>query len=92
MLARTDEESSALVAFYGERLEQPQQKQKKKFKPKKGSNKNINFRSSDNFTQEGLLESWKVEWEKWGVMSSNTIRTFAEWRLMQVGLGVESDQ
>jgi hypothetical protein len=48
------------VAFFSERLQQ----QKRKYKPKKGG-KNINFRASDDFTQQGLLESRKTEWEKW---------------------------
>ena len=38
-----------------------------KYRPKKGGkrSKNINFETSDQFTQSGLTESRKVEWAKW---------------------------
>ena len=38
-----------------------------KYRPKKKGNKskNINFETSDQFTQSGLTESRKVEWAKW---------------------------
>ena len=38
-----------------------------KYRPKKGGKRsqNINFETSDQFTQSGLTESRKVEWAKW---------------------------
>ena len=38
-----------------------------KYRPKKKGkkSKNINFETSDQFTQSGLTESRKVEWDKW---------------------------
>ena len=58
---REREEANALIAFYTDRGVGY------KYRPKKGGkrSKNINFETSDQFTQSGLTESCKVEWNKW---------------------------
>ena len=58
---REREEANALIAFYTDRGVGY------KYRPKKGGkrSKNINFETSDQFTQSGLTESRKVEWAKW---------------------------
>ena len=54
-------EANALIAFETDRGVGY------KYRPKKGGkkSKNINFETSDQFTQSGLTESRKVEWNKW---------------------------
>ena len=58
---RERDEANALIAFYTDRGVGY------KYRPKKGGKKsqNINFETSDQFTQAGLTESRKVEWAKW---------------------------
>ena len=58
---RERDEANALIAFYTDRIVDY------KYRPKKGGkkSKNINFETSDQFTQAGLTESRKVEWAKW---------------------------
>ena len=58
---REREEANALIAFYTDRGVGY------KYRTKKGGkrSKNINFETSDQFTQAGLTESRKVEWAKW---------------------------
>ena len=58
---REREDANALIAFYTDRGVGY------KYRPKKGGkrSKNINFETSDQFTQSGLTESRKVEWAKW---------------------------
>ena len=58
---RERDEANALIAFYTDRGVGY------KYRPKKGGkrSKNINFETSDQFTQSGLTESRKVEWAKW---------------------------
>ena len=58
---RERDETDALIAFYIDRGVGY------KYRPKKGGkrSKNINFETSDQFTQSGLTESRKVEWAKW---------------------------
>ena len=43
-----------------------------KYRPKKKGkkSKNINFETSDQFTQSGLTESRKVEWNKWKLLNA----------------------
>ena len=55
---RERDEANALIAFYTDRGVDY------KYRPKKGGKKsqNINFETSDQFTQAGLTESRKVEW------------------------------
>ena len=48
---REREEANALIAFYADRGGK--------------KSKNINFETSDQFTQSGLTESGKVHWDKW---------------------------
>ena len=58
---RERDETNALIAFYSDRGVGY------KYRPKKGGKRsqNINFETSDQFTQSGLTESRKVEWNKW---------------------------
>ena len=58
---REREEANALFALYTDRGVGY------KYRPKKGGkrSKNINFETSDQFTQSGLTESRKVAWAKW---------------------------
>ena len=58
---RERDETNALIAFYTERGVGYKYRRKKKGK----NSKNINFETSDQFTQSGLTESRKVEWNKW---------------------------
>ena len=58
---RERDEANALIAFYTDRGVGYKYRPKKKGK----SSKNINFETSDQFTQSGLTESRKVEWNKW---------------------------
>ena len=46
-----------------------------KYRPKKKGNKspkNINFETLDQFTQSGLTESRKVEWNQWNILTLYT--------------------
>ena len=58
---RERDETNALIAFYTDRGVGYKYRPKKKGK----NSKNINFETSDQFTQSGLTESRKVEWNKW---------------------------
>ena len=58
---RERDEANALIAFYTDRGVGYKYRPKKKGK----KSKNINFETSDQFTQSGLTESRKVEWNKW---------------------------
>ena len=58
---RERDEANALIAFYTDRGVGYKYRPKKKGK----RSKNINFDTSDQFTQSGLTESRKVEWDKW---------------------------
>ena len=58
-IVREDEEN-ALIAFYTDRGVGYKYRPKKKGK----KSKNINFETSDQFTQSRLTESRKVEWEQ----------------------------
>ena len=58
---RERDETNALIAFYTDRGVGYKYRPKKKGK----KSKNINFETSDQFTQSGLTESRKVEWNKW---------------------------
>ena len=58
---RERDEANALIAFYTDRGVGYKNRPKKKGK----RSKNINFETSDQFTQPGLTESRKVEWDKW---------------------------
>ena len=58
---RERDETNALIAFYTDRGVGYKYRPKKKGK----KSKNINFDLSDQFTQSGLTESRKVEWNKW---------------------------
>ena len=58
---RERDKANALIAFHTDR------NAGYKYRPKKGGkkSKNMNFETSDQFTQSGLTESRKVEWAKW---------------------------
>ena len=58
---RERDETNALIAFYTDRGVGYKYRPKKKGK----KSQNINFETSDQFTQSGLTESRKVEWNKW---------------------------
>ena len=58
---RERDEANALIAFKSDRGVGYKYRPKKKGK----RSKNINFETSDQFTQSGLTESRKVEWDKW---------------------------
>ena len=58
---RERDETNALIAFYTDRGVGYKYRPKKKRK----KSKNINFETSDQFTQSGLTESRKAEWNKW---------------------------
>ena len=58
---RERDEANALIAFYTDRGVGYKYRPKKKGK----RSKNINFETSDQFTQSGLTQSRKVEWNKW---------------------------
>ena len=58
---RERDETNSLIAFYTDRGVGYKYRPKKKGK----KSKNINFETSDQFTQSGLTESPKVEWNKW---------------------------
>ena len=58
---RERDETNALIAFYTDRGVGCKYRPKKKGK----KSRNINFETSDQFTQSGLTESRKVEWNKW---------------------------
>ena len=58
---RERDEANALIAFYTDRGVGYKYRPKKKGK----KSQNINFETSDQFTQSGLTESRKVEWNKW---------------------------
>ena len=58
---RERDEANALIAFYTDRGVRYKYRPKKKGK----KSKNISFDTSDQFTQSGLTESRKVEWDKW---------------------------
>ena len=55
------DETNALIAFYTDRGVGCKYRPKKKGK----KSRNINFETSDQFTQSGLTESRKVDWAKW---------------------------
>ena len=58
---RERDETNTLIAFYTDRGVGYKYRPKKKGK----KSKNINFETSDQFTQSGLTESRRVEWNKW---------------------------
>ena len=58
---RERDETNALIAFYTDRGVGYKYRPKKKGR----KSKNINFETPDQFTQSGLTESRKVEWNKW---------------------------
>ena len=58
---RERDETNALIAFFTDRAVGYKYRPKKKGK----KSQNINFETSDQFTQSGLTESRKVEWAKW---------------------------
>ena len=58
---RERDETNALISFYTDRGVGYKYRPKKKRK----KSENINFETSDQFTQSGLTESRKVEWNKW---------------------------
>ena len=58
---RERDETNALIAFYTDRGVGYKYRPKKKGK----KSRNINFETSDQFTQSGLTESRKIEWNKW---------------------------
>ena len=58
---RERDETNALIAFYTDHGVGYKYRPKKKGK----KSRNINFETSDQFTQSGLTESHKVEWNKW---------------------------
>ena len=58
---RERDETNALIAFYNDRGVGCNYRTVKKGK----KSRNINFETSDQFTQSGLTESRKVEWNKW---------------------------
>ena len=58
---RERDETNTLIAFYTDRGVGCKYRPKKKGK----KSRNINFETSDQFTQSGLTESRKVEWNKW---------------------------
>ena len=58
---RERDETNALIVFYTDHGVGYKYRPKKKGK----KSKNINFETSDRFTQSGLTESRKVEWNKW---------------------------
>ena len=58
---RERDETNVLIAFHTDRGVGYKYRPKKKGK----KSQNINFETSDQFTQSGLTESRKVEWNKW---------------------------
>ena len=58
---RERKKANALIAFYTDYGVGYKYRPKKKGK----RSQNINFETSDQFTQSGLTESRKVEWNKW---------------------------
>ena len=58
---RERDETNALIVFYTDRGVGCKYRPKKKGK----KSRNINFETSDQFTQSGLTESRKIEWNKW---------------------------
>ena len=58
---RERDETNTLIAFYTDRGVGCKYRPKKKGK----KSRNINFETSDQFTQSGLTESRKIEWNKW---------------------------